>query len=182
MDRHLPLSIQRARQKRLGSRDPRRRRPRGSSGFPANLASKRSRHAVRRTHISAATSQRINPPNAKPRRMVTELPAGRRRLFVEGDEYHILVESTVRSRPSTDDLPVEQFRPLLHWYENWSRQILVISHVEPPSRSRSALLKPLAGTWTFGDSDRLCQSSCVQGLGEQMTQTHVFWDTNLRRI
>jgi hypothetical protein len=98
------------------------------------------------THIKQHLAAK-KPSNAKPRRMITELSGGRRRLFVEGDEYH---SSRINSpsHPSPDDLPTE-FRPLLYWYENWSRQVRD-RRASPKDRDP---LEALAGTWTFGDAD-----------------------------
>jgi len=93
-------------------------------------------------HLAAAKSS-----NAKPRRMVTELADGRRRLYIEGDEYHTS-RTNSPTHPAVEDLPIE-FRGLLHWYEGWSRlyqqQLNRIDSEDP--------LLALMGTWTFGDGD-----------------------------
>jgi hypothetical protein len=84
--------------------------------------------------------------NAKPRRMLTELPDGRRRLFVEGDDNDAS-RANGPLYPESDDLPPE-FRSLLHWYQEWSRKYRdqrVASIGEDP-------LLALSGTWTFGDA------------------------------
>jgi hypothetical protein len=85
--------------------------------------------------------------NAKPRRMLTELPSGKRRLFIEGDPYDAS-RSNSEIHPRLEDIPLE-FRPLLLWYEEWSRGR---SGQGRPSPERDPLLA-LAGTWTFGDAD-----------------------------
>ena len=85
--------------------------------------------------------------NAKPRRMVTQLPGGQLRLFIEGDPYH---SSRLNGpvHPSLEDLPLE-FRPLLRWYEAWSHQ-----HRKKRLTSQGKdPMEMLEGTWTFGESD-----------------------------
>lgn len=60
------------------------------------------------------------PPNNMRLRMLVETPTGSRRLFHEGDAYHPLRANT-RIIPREEALP-QAFRPLLRWYEDWSKQ------------------------------------------------------------
>lgn len=59
------------------------------------------------------------PPNPGRYRMLVETERGRRRLFRPGDSYHPDREGS-KSVPQMEDIP-KKYRPLLHWYEGWSK-------------------------------------------------------------
>lgn len=59
------------------------------------------------------------PPNPGRYRMLLETARGRRRLFRPGDSYDPKREGS-KTVPRADELP-EKYRPLLAWYEQWSR-------------------------------------------------------------
>jgi hypothetical protein len=84
--------------------------------------------------------------NAKPRRMLTELANGKRRLFVEGDAYD-LSRGNGPIYPQPEDLPLE-FRSLLPWYQDWSRK----HRQQRATPVEDDPLLALSGTWTFGDA------------------------------
>lgn len=86
-------------------------------------------------------------PNAKPRRLLRELSDGRYRLYVEGDAYHPSRRNSP-THPAQEDLPTE-FRPLVDWYESWSRKV----PTNGSTQTDQDPLLALAGTWTFGDAD-----------------------------
>jgi hypothetical protein len=70
------------------------------------------------------------PPNKVRLRMLIETPGGKRRLFHDGDSYHPLREKA-RVAPKPDVLPPE-FRPLLHWYDEWNRtHALPVDEADP---------------------------------------------------
>lgn len=60
------------------------------------------------------------PPNPGRYRMLLETAKGRRRLFRPGDPYDPRRDGS-KTTPTAQELP-EKYRPLLRWYENWSRQ------------------------------------------------------------
>jgi hypothetical protein len=59
------------------------------------------------------------PPNPGRYRMLLETEAGRRRLFRPGDPYDQKREGS-KITPSEKEIP-EKYRPLLKWYEGWSK-------------------------------------------------------------
>jgi len=79
--------------------------------------------------------------------MLTELPNGYRRLYIEGDAFHPSREGG-QSTPKVEDLP-RDLRRWLPWYEQWSKDHLSKLSGSPMDDP----LERLAGTWTFGDAD-----------------------------
>ncbi len=60
------------------------------------------------------------PANPGRYRMLFETASGRRRLFVQGDPYHVSREGS-KITPKPEDIP-PKYRDLLEWYLRWSEK------------------------------------------------------------
>lgn len=76
-------------------------------------------------------------PNTDRYRMLVETERGRRRLFRPGDSYHHAREGA-KTIPNANEIP-EKYRPLLQWYEQWSKS-------QPVGHGRFDALLALVGS------------------------------------
>jgi hypothetical protein len=86
------------------------------------------------------------PKNPNRRRMLTEVGAGLRRLYIVGDPCHPSKQSG-QLTPAPEDL-TPPLRHWLSWYEKWSR-----NHSSKRRHIADDPLLALVGTWKYGDAD-----------------------------